>query len=153
MAPLFPVVAFLVAFLATRKSLGLGLAAAVGVGYVNGVSRANCLGVWTTFMFDCAILGLYAGYLGRADRAVGWRSPLGTWVAVLTLWPAARTLNVVLQGGLGATLPYLEALNARFAIPIIYVTHDADEVLRLASDVVLLAGGAVAASGTLAVWG
>jgi len=46
-------------------------------------------------------------------------------------------------------LPYLEELNARFVIPIIYVTHDADEVLRLASDVVLLAGGAVAASGPL----
>ncbi len=50
----------------------------------------------------------------------------------------------------GEVLPYLEELNARFAIPIIYVTHDADEVLRLASDVVLLAGGAVAASGALA---
>ena len=46
-------------------------------------------------------------------------------------------------------LPYLEALNARFGIPIIYVTHDADEVLRLASDVVLLAEGKVAASGGL----
>lgn len=50
----------------------------------------------------------------------------------------------------GEVLPYLEELNARFQIPIIYVTHDADEVLRLASDVVLLAGGAVAASGALA---
>ena len=46
-------------------------------------------------------------------------------------------------------LPYLEELNARFRIPIIYVTHDADEVLRLASDVVLLANGTVAASGAL----
>jgi molybdate transport system ATP-binding protein len=47
-------------------------------------------------------------------------------------------------------LPYLEGLNAQFGIPIIYVTHDADEVLRLASEVVLLANGAVAASGALA---
>lgn len=46
-------------------------------------------------------------------------------------------------------LPYLEALNARFGIPIIYVTHDADEVLRLASDVVLLANGKAAVSGPL----
>ncbi len=46
-------------------------------------------------------------------------------------------------------LPYLEALNAHFSIPVIYVTHDAGEVLRLASDVVLLANGTVAASGTL----
>jgi molybdate transport system ATP-binding protein len=49
----------------------------------------------------------------------------------------------------GEVLPYLEDLNARFRIPIIYVTHDADEVLRLASDVVLLANGTVAASGAL----
>jgi molybdate transport system ATP-binding protein len=50
----------------------------------------------------------------------------------------------------GDVLPYLEGLNARFGIPILYVTHDADEVLRLASDVVLLANGAVAAAGALA---
>jgi molybdate transport system ATP-binding protein len=46
-------------------------------------------------------------------------------------------------------LPYLEQLNARFAIPIVYVTHDATEVLRLAGDVVLLAAGKVAAAGSL----
>jgi molybdate transport system ATP-binding protein len=46
-------------------------------------------------------------------------------------------------------LPYLEELNARFRIPVIYVTHDANEVLRLASDVVLLGNGTVAASGAL----
>lgn len=49
----------------------------------------------------------------------------------------------------GDVLPYLEDLNARFGIPIIYVTHDADEVLRLASDVVLLANGAAVVSGKL----
>lgn len=46
-------------------------------------------------------------------------------------------------------LPYLSALNARFQIPIVYVTHDADEVLELASDVVLLASGRVVAQGAL----
>jgi molybdate transport system ATP-binding protein len=50
----------------------------------------------------------------------------------------------------GDVLPYLEGLNAQFRIPILYVTHDADEVLRLASDVVLLANGTVAAAGALA---
>lgn len=48
-------------------------------------------------------------------------------------------------------LPFLEELNARFSIPVIYVTHDVDEVLRLANDVVLLAGGTAAASGALAM--
>jgi molybdate transport system ATP-binding protein len=46
-------------------------------------------------------------------------------------------------------LPFLEHLNDSFGIPILYVTHDAKEVLRLASDVVLLAGGRVVASGSL----
>jgi molybdate transport system ATP-binding protein len=46
-------------------------------------------------------------------------------------------------------LPFLAALNSRFAIPILYVTHDTDEVLELASDVVLLAGGRVAVQGPL----
>lgn len=47
-------------------------------------------------------------------------------------------------------LPFLATLNARFAIPILYVTHDTEEVLELASDVVLLAGGRVAVQGRLA---
>jgi molybdate transport system ATP-binding protein len=46
-------------------------------------------------------------------------------------------------------LPYLEEINERFQIPVIYVTHDADEVLRLASDVVLLGNGTVASAGAL----
>jgi len=70
----------------------MGLGVAVGVGYVNGVIRANYLGVWTTFMFDAAILGLYAGFLARPDGAGVWRSPLGKWVTVLMLWPAALML-------------------------------------------------------------
>jgi molybdate transport system ATP-binding protein len=45
-------------------------------------------------------------------------------------------------------LPYLERLRDRYAIPILYVSHDYDEVLRLASYIVLLADGTVAASGT-----
>ncbi len=45
-------------------------------------------------------------------------------------------------------LPYLETLRDRYAIPMLYVSHQYDEVLRLANHVVLLAGGVVAASGT-----
>ena len=38
-------------------------------------------------------------------------------------------------------LPYLERLRDAFAIPIVYVSHSADEVERLASEVVRLDGG------------
>ncbi|SDM47262.1 molybdate transport system ATP-binding protein [Oryzisolibacter propanilivorax] len=45
-------------------------------------------------------------------------------------------------------LPYLERLQRELSIPILYVTHSADEVARLATHLVLLRGGRVLAQGT-----
>jgi molybdate transport system ATP-binding protein len=47
-------------------------------------------------------------------------------------------------------LPHIETLPQTFGVPILYVTHNLDEVARLANDVVLLAEGRVAASGSVA---
>jgi len=47
-------------------------------------------------------------------------------------------------------LPYLEKLRDAFAIPIVYVSHQFDEVLRLATRMVLLDAGRVAADGDIA---
>jgi molybdate transport system ATP-binding protein len=47
-------------------------------------------------------------------------------------------------------LPYLERLRDALAIPIVYVSHQFDEVLRLASRMVLLDAGRVAADGDIA---
>ena len=47
-------------------------------------------------------------------------------------------------------LPYFERLRDAFAIPIVYVSHQFDEVLRLATRVVLLEAGRVLADGDLA---
>jgi molybdate transport system ATP-binding protein len=47
-------------------------------------------------------------------------------------------------------LPYLERLRDAFAIPIVYVSHQFDEVLRLATRVVLLDAGRVLADGDVA---
>jgi molybdate transport system ATP-binding protein len=44
-------------------------------------------------------------------------------------------------------LPYLEALRDRLAIPMVYVSHQFDEVLRLATHLVLLDRGRVLAEG------
>lgn len=47
-------------------------------------------------------------------------------------------------------LPYLERLRDAFAIPIVYVSHQFDEVLRLATRVVLLDGGRAVADDDIA---
>jgi molybdate transport system ATP-binding protein len=46
-------------------------------------------------------------------------------------------------------LPYLERLRDALDIPVIYVSHSPDEVIRLADHLVLLSGGRVAAAGPL----
>ncbi|MBK1664011.1 molybdenum ABC transporter ATP-binding protein [Rhodospirillum rubrum] len=46
-------------------------------------------------------------------------------------------------------LPFIARLPRRFSIPILYVSHAMDEVLRLADTLVLIAEGQVAASGPL----
>jgi molybdate transport system ATP-binding protein len=47
-------------------------------------------------------------------------------------------------------LPYLEKLRDQFSIPIVYVSHQFEEVLRLANHVVLLDAGRVVADGDIA---
>lgn len=47
-------------------------------------------------------------------------------------------------------LPYLERLHEELAIPILYVSHAADEVARLADHLVVLDAGRALASGALA---
>jgi molybdate transport system ATP-binding protein len=46
-------------------------------------------------------------------------------------------------------LPYLEILRDRMAIPMVYVSHDYDEVLRLATHIVLMKAGKTVAQGEL----
>jgi molybdate transport system ATP-binding protein len=47
----------------------------------------------------------------------------------------------------GEVLPYLETLRDQLAIPMVYVSHHFDEVMRLASHVVLLESGRSVAQG------
>ena len=47
-------------------------------------------------------------------------------------------------------LPYIERLRDEISLPIVYVSHDATEILRLADRVLLLEQGGVAAFGTIA---
>ena len=45
-------------------------------------------------------------------------------------------------------LPYLERLRDEARVPIIYVSHNAAEIKRIASHVVRIEGGKVIATGT-----
>lgn len=47
----------------------------------------------------------------------------------------------------GEVLPFIADLPKRFAIPILYVSHSLDEILRLADTLVLMDGGTAVASG------
>ena len=46
-------------------------------------------------------------------------------------------------------MPYLETLRDQLAIPMVYVSHQFDEVLRLATHIVLMQSGTVAAQGSI----
>ena len=46
-------------------------------------------------------------------------------------------------------LPYFERLNIEFGIPVLYVSHAVDEVVRLASDLVIVEQGKVVVAGPL----
>ena len=94
MSVLFPLAAFTGALLAMRASLGHGLAWTAAVGYVSGVVRANYLSVFTTFLFDAALLGLYLGaalFHGRRLAPL-FSKTLGQWWMALTLWPVLLAL-------------------------------------------------------------
>ncbi len=91
---LLPLVAFALVLLACARSLGWGLSAVVAVGYLNGVVRANVLGVFSTFMFDAGLLGLYVGFLVFYTRqaVTVFRGTTGLFVLLLTAWPAVLSV-------------------------------------------------------------
>jgi molybdate transport system ATP-binding protein len=54
------------------------------------------------------------------------------------------------QGRKAEILPYIERLRDELRIPVIYVSHSVQEVARLASDIVVISGGRIKASGPAA---
>ena len=59
-------------------------------------------------------------------------------------------LSALDHGAKQAILPYLESLHDEFAIPSLYVSHDPNEVARLADHMVLMEQGRVVAQGDAA---
>src|ERR1700761_5398689 len=54
------------------------------------------------------------------------------------------------QGRKDEILPYLERLRDELKLPMVYVSHACDEVVRLADDLVLIEAGRVVAAGPIA---
>jgi len=83
----------------------------------------------------------------------GERQRVAIGRALLTQ-PQLLLLDEPLAGLDGArreeVLPYLETLRDHLSIPMVYVTHDFDEVLRLATHIVLMESGVVVAQGEAA---
>jgi hypothetical protein len=90
--------AFLFAFLTARRSLATGVGITLVLGYFYGITRANFTDTATHFLFDTAVIGLYAGALTHPFKTADRRKirRLLPWVAVLFAWPALM-LAVPLQ--------------------------------------------------------
>jgi molybdate transport system ATP-binding protein len=106
--------------------------------------------------FDSAVEVLGVGpMLKRATHRLsgGERQRVAIARALLTsprLLLMDEPLAALDHGAKQAILPYLESLHDQFAIPSIYVSHDPNEVARLADQMVLLEQGKVIAQGTAA---
>ena len=117
-----------------------------------GAARARPLTRYADRDEVIALLGLGAllgrrvhGLSGGERQRVALGRALLAQPALLLLDEPLAAMDVARRE---EVLPYLETLRDRYAIPMLYVSHQYDEVLRLANYIVLMADGAVAASGT-----
>ena len=83
---------------------------------------------------------------GGERQRVGLGRALLSQPQLLLLDEPLASLDVARRG---EVLPYLEALRDHLAMPMVYVSHQFDEVLQLATHVVLMDAGRVVTHGTL----
>ena len=81
--------AFTVCYAAARRSLTAGLLTTLTVGYFFGIVKANVPQTASYFIFDSAVLGLYAAQLFRPlSQALRERvEALQSWTELLIFWP------------------------------------------------------------------
>jgi hypothetical protein len=109
--------AFVVCYVAGRHSLVTGLITTLAVGYVFGIVRAQLPETPSYFIFDSAVLGLYAAQLFRPiteamrSRLKGlqaWTELLVSWALVMFFFPAQDL--IVRLVGLRASIFFLPFL-------------------------------------------
>ncbi|MEO8306609.1 MAG: molybdenum ABC transporter ATP-binding protein [Pseudomonadota bacterium] len=112
-------------------------------------------GTVTAGLFDdvVALLGLSAllarrpgGLSGGEKQRVALGRALLSQPRLLLLDEPLSSLDAARRE---EVLPYLERLRDHFAIPMVYVSHQFDEILRLATHVVVMDAGRVTATGEL----
>jgi hypothetical protein len=82
------------AFFVGRRSLGGGILVVIAVGFGYGILRANLASAFSHFMFDAALVGLYASQFiggGKKQTAPNARS-LNVWMYILIGWPLLMVL-------------------------------------------------------------
>jgi molybdate transport system ATP-binding protein len=117
-----------------------------------GARRTRGAAVYAKRADVIELLGLGPLLSRRVSRLSGGERQRVALGRALLAQPALLLLDEPLAAVDGArraeVLPYLESLRDRFAIPMLYASHQYDEVLRLAGHLVLLDSGRVLASGT-----
>lgn len=88
------VVGFITAFVLGRKSLWAGILVVTVAGYFYGILRANLPPPFSHFVFDAALVGLYASQFihQRKQQTTANSSALNTWLAILIGWPILMVL-------------------------------------------------------------
>src|SRR5688500_18238410 len=82
-------IAFTICYIAARRSLIAGLLTTLAVGYVVGIVKANTADTASYFIFDSAVLGLYAAQLFQPLSLVLRQKLEGlqSWMEFLIFWP------------------------------------------------------------------
>jgi hypothetical protein len=94
MGALFSATALFVTYWLAKRSLVYGIVSAIGFGYVFGIVRANFPDTTSYFIFDSAVLGLYAAQSRQITAQFFTRDGqrLKHWVVFLIFWPVVLFL-------------------------------------------------------------
>lgn len=84
--------AFFGVYWAGKHSLALGIVGLLTFGYFYGIVRANLLSTGSYFMFDSALVGLYASQKWSQFSDSPRSSVLRGWLLLLMLWPCLLVL-------------------------------------------------------------